>query len=160
MSASTAFRIESIPTFRAINGRFAVAEKELLEARRDEMRVLGAKARDIYQEEAPKKTGEFSRNIRYRTFVRSDSVGFTVSMPQPLGKWITDGTRPHVIRPRGQGYPLRFTVNGRTVYAYRVNHPGTKPNPFTERAAARFEPEGQKALNRISLRYIAKVTGK
>ena len=159
MTVSTSFRIEAIPTFREIGGRFAAANKDLLESRRDEMRLLGGRARDIWQEEAPKKTGEFARNIRFRTFVRGDRVGFTLSTPQPLKRWITEGTRPHVIVPRGQGYPLRFEVNGRTVFAYRVNHPGTKPHPFDERAAASFEPEAQQALRRISTRYIAKIVG-
>lgn len=34
------------------------------------------------------------------------------------------GTRPHVIRPRRKKV-LRFVVDGRVVFARRVNHPGT-----------------------------------
>lgn len=46
---------------------------------------------------------------------------------------VNDGTRPHVIRPRAKQV-LRFQVGGRTVFAKVVNHPGTKPNPFLDRA--------------------------
>ena len=42
---------------------------------------------------------------------------------------VHNGTRPHVILPR-RGQYLRFQVGGRTVYARRVNHPGTRPRPF------------------------------
>ena len=35
------------------------------------------------------------------------------------------GTRPHLIRPR-RGRVLRFEVNGRTVFAREVRHPGTR----------------------------------
>lgn len=40
------------------------------------------------------------------------------------------GTRPHVIRPRPPHRALRFVVDGRVVFATKVNHPGTKPNPY------------------------------
>jgi len=66
------------------------------------------------------------------------------------------GTKPHVIKPKGKGYPLRFNwggpgsykpktvrggkfrgpgkvVGGKPVRAMQVKHPGTKPRKFTER---------------------------
>ena len=66
------------------------------------------------------------------------------------------GTKPHIIKPRGKGYPLRFkwggpgsykpktvrggrfrgpgkVVGGKEVRAKQVKHPGTKPRHFTER---------------------------
>lgn len=39
------------------------------------------------------------------------------------------GTRPHVIRPN-TGRVMRFTSQGRIVYARRVLHPGTRPNRY------------------------------
>lgn len=46
---------------------------------------------------------------------------------------VNDGTRPHLIRPR-RAKALRFTVGGRVVYAKVVHHPGTRPNPFLDKA--------------------------
>jgi hypothetical protein len=51
----------------------------------------------------------------------------TVGSPLPYAKYVTQGTRPHVIYPRdkqalfwaGAAHPVRM-----------VHHPGTKPNPF------------------------------
>lgn len=66
---------------------------------------------------------------RRRVRVRSDG---------PRGGWRERGTRPHVI-PRGgsraqvaKGYPLRFVSRraGRVVFAWSVNHPGTRPRPW------------------------------
>ena len=49
--------------------------------------------------------------------------------------FVHEGTRPHVIFPR-RARALRFNVAGRTVFAAKVNHPGTKPRPFLREAAA------------------------
>jgi hypothetical protein len=49
-------------------------------------------------------------------------------------KFVHDGTRPHVIRPR-QAQALRFLVGGRVVYAKVVHHPGTRARPFLDQAA-------------------------
>ncbi len=160
MSASTTFRLEINPTFRELNGRFVAANRQLLEDRRDEVRLLGSQMVNYLQEEAPKLTGEFARNIRYRTFQQGDKVGFTTSSPQPLGRWIVGGTKAHEIRPRGQGYPLHWVKGGQHFYAYRVWHPGTKPNDYVGRARDRWQPDARQALARISLRYSARVTGR
>jgi hypothetical protein len=56
-----------------------------------------------------------------------------VSCNHPAVRFVLDGTRPHVIRPR-RAKALRFDMGGRTVFAKRVNHPGTKPNNFMAEA--------------------------
>jgi hypothetical protein len=40
-----------------------------------------------------------------------------------------NGTRPHIITPKNAKM-LRFTQQGRVVYARAVRHPGTKPNRY------------------------------
>lgn len=54
---------------------------------------------------------------------------------------VHDGSGPYTIRPR-KGKALKFEVDGRTVYARSVRHPGTKGRPWMRRAgeegAARF----------------------
>ena len=40
------------------------------------------------------------------------------------------GTKPHVILPKGDHEFLRFSVGTRVVYSRIVNHPGTKPNRY------------------------------
>lgn len=44
------------------------------------------------------------------------------------------GTRPHVILPRTASV-LVFKINGETVYAMKVNHPGSPKAPFVRPAA-------------------------
>lgn len=53
---------------------------------------------------------------------------------------VHDGSGPYIIRPKARrtrtGRPpmLKFEVNGRTVYARQVRHPGTKGRPWMARA--------------------------
>jgi hypothetical protein len=56
-----------------------------------------------------------------------------VIVDHPAAVFVAHGTPPHVIRPR-RARALRFTASGRVVFATRVNHPGTRPNPFLLRA--------------------------
>jgi hypothetical protein len=44
-----------------------------------------------------------------------------------------DGSEPHVIRPR-RAKALRFVINGRVIFAARVNHPGSRGTYFLTRA--------------------------
>ncbi|MDH6489676.1 hypothetical protein [Streptomyces sp. SAI-127] len=58
----------------------------------------------------------------------------------PKVRLVLDGTRPHIIRPRrakgrnNRPAALRFEVGGDVVFAKLVRHPGTRPNPFLQRA--------------------------
>lgn len=67
----------------------------------------------------------------------------TVGSNLEYAGFVNDGTPRHTIRPRGgrssrrnpnKPGMLKFTVGGRTVYAREVDHPGTRPNPFLDRA--------------------------
>lgn len=149
---SAVFRITSTPTFRDLRGRFARAEQTLLTARREEYRALGGRSRDVLAANAPRKTGAFAGGIRYRTFERGDAIGVTLSVPAPLGDFITLGTKAHAIRPVSASV-LRFEAGGETVFARGVNHPGTRPNPFIQRSLEQLAPEIDVAVRRISLRW-------
>ena len=58
---------------------------------------------------------------------------WTIGSDVDYARYVNDGTSPHVIRPKTK-QALRFKVGGRVVYARVVNHPGTRPNPFLDRA--------------------------
>lgn len=52
--------------------------------------------------------------------------------------YVNDGTPPHVIEAKDGGV-LRFKIGGKTVFAKRVNHPGTAPDKFIDRGEAKAE---------------------
>lgn len=168
------------PPLRDIRGRFAKADANLLKNKRDAARLLGRHWVEIAKDEAPERSGKFKGSIRFRTFQTGVNVGFTTSAAQPLGSYIVFGTRPHRIYPRRAGALYFFwgkvgmyTVvpkNG-TGFTGRsggkfwigkgyVNHPGTKPNPYTERAYGRWVVEMKEEINRIGAKFVIDITGK
>lgn len=60
--------------------------------------------------------------------------GFDVGPTADYGRFVNDGTRPHVIRSHGP-WPLRNRATGQ-VFGRTVHHPGTAPTYFVQRAAA------------------------
>lgn len=88
----------------------------------------------------PRIVANAKRRVNVRSGALKRSIGHSVSRRGPLvrllvfararhARFVHDGTRPHVIRPRN-ARALRFEVGGRIVFAQRVNHPGYKGNPF------------------------------
>lgn len=72
---------------------------------------------------------------KLRATISSSNVGWSGAIywsefrtNQPYAPFVENDTRPHVIEPRGQGYPLHWT-GGRygpgDHYAFVVHHPGT-----------------------------------
>lgn len=82
------------------------------------------------------KTGRLRADIETRKRTVVDGLQGEV------GNWGTryaaahhEGAQPHVIVPRPENKlgRLVFTVNGRKVFATRVQHPGNRPNPYLSR---------------------------
>lgn len=88
------------------------------------------------RQNAPVRTGNLARSIepdpiRFSGPFRVDT-GVTAHANYAAA--VHDGTRPHVIRPR-VARALKFQMDGRTVFAKSVRHPGTRARPFLRNAA-------------------------
>ncbi|MFB7496094.1 hypothetical protein ACFC09_15605 [Streptomyces sp. NPDC056161] len=57
-----------------------------------------------------------------------------VTCDHPAVRFTLEGTRPHLIRPRKRNGVLRFEAGGDVVFTRLVRHPGTRPNPWLQRA--------------------------
>lgn len=77
---------------------------------------------------APKRTGTLQSSLKWVSVGNVDVLWGVY-----YGKYVITGTRPHEIRPK-KAKALRFEIDGKVVFAKRVNHPGTKPNDFRVRA--------------------------
>ena len=79
-------------------------------------------------ENAPQgKTGDLSNSIMLESVSEDGTI--IISMNE-TGKLVEFGTPPHVIEAKN-GKSLHWKdKNGRDVFAKKVFHPGTRPNPF------------------------------
>lgn len=75
-------------------------------------------------EEAPVDTGFLKNSISYK--IEDDKI--IISMAD-YADYVEFGTPPHVITPKSKK-ALHWKENGEDVFAKKVNHPGTAPNPF------------------------------
>lgn len=108
----------------------------------------------VYKDEliraAPKKTGKYSKTHAYRTFNNGGAWGARFYAADPLAIFIILGTSPHPIwagnapgdRPYGYGIGRSNWSGKKALYwpgashpVTHVNHPGTKPNDYRNRAA-------------------------
>lgn len=159
---SASLIVKSIPTFRDLGGRFAKADRELLESKRDLIRGEGRQYVRIAGEEAPGGTGRtVARGISFRTFIQGETVGFKAFAGR-IGRFHQEGTGIYgplrrLIRPV-TAKALRFEIGGEVLFRMWVR--GIKPNKFMGRAYRRWIPGARKILRQISLRYARTLQGK
>jgi len=70
---------------------------------------------------------------------------------EDYGKFVRGGTKAHEIRPRLK-QALKFNIGGTDFFATKVNHPGTKPNPYHIRTAQNLRLQVQGIVNRMTRR--------
>lgn len=76
----------------------------------------------------PVDTGRLKNSISFNV---KDEDTIEISMAS-YGEAVEFGTLPHIIRPKSKK-ALKFKSGGETVFAKKVNHPGTQPQPFIRR---------------------------
>lgn len=90
--------------------------------------------------EAPVNKVRGGGNLRQSISSRMTGMASgVVEVGAEYGVFVHEGTRPHTITVRGR----KVLANKRTgqVFGRTVNHPGTKANPFLQRAADNSEQE-------------------
>jgi hypothetical protein len=84
----------------------------------------------LAQAQAPGSMGSY---VDWRMESGPSGPRGVVTCDHPAVRFVLDGTKAHLIRPR-RAKALRFEVGGRTTFAKLVRHPGTKANDFMGRA--------------------------
>ena len=150
----------------AIRSQFARLGKAPAQA----LAVTAEKVEDYIQSQLGRhaKTGALERSLGKKRIPGGWEVGHD-SRVAPYARFVHDGTRPHLILPKGGTYfsykdidggsvkkgikkggqtktMLRWAIGGRFIFARSVKHPGNKPDKWMERAAAQAPNIFRKAL--------------
>ena len=91
------------------------------------------------------KTGQLERSIFKARVQGGWEVGHD-NQVAPYAKWVHDGSRPHVIRPKDKTM-LRWPVAGGFAFAKRVQHPGYGGDAWLRRAANQALPIFERTVN-------------
>ena len=105
------------------------------------MRDLALVATAEQKRLAPVKTGNLRRSINVGRVTNTSAE--TIARAE-YAAYVEYGTRPHEIRPRNRRV-LRWKKGNTYVYARRVNHPGTRAQPY-------MIPGAQRAINSAQIR--------
>ncbi len=95
--------------------------------------------------EAPWRTGYLAQSI-------VKDVGILEASIKPLASYaifVERGTLPHLIRPVNASVLAFEVAGGGRVFTRLVRHPGTKPNPFMQRAADATEGEVKNVFDEL-----------
>ena len=105
------------------------------------------------------KQPKFEKEVQ----VGPDEVAVLVGTDNEIYRFVSEGTRPHVITPKGP-WPLRFKdtytaktlpglitsrsggASGGEVFAREVHHPGTEPRKFEETIGKKWQPKFKRRI--------------
>lgn len=97
---------------------------------------VGQELLSTVEQKTPRQTGHLASN--WTMTVNGESL--TIENDTPYATFVVDGTKPHEILPKNASV-LAFQINGTTVFAKRVHHPGTSPNPFVDESINLIESQ-------------------
>jgi len=96
---------------------------------------------EAIKEEVPKASGELGDSYNVDVEINGGELTLRAMTPLQRAEWIIHGTPEHVIVPT-VAEALHFQArSGDEVFTKMVHHPGTKPDDYIARAAARVADE-------------------
>lgn len=105
--------------------------------------VVAPVVQERLKQEAPvgkgPTAGRLRDSIRHERHVGTGNAQLVFTADTPYARFVLHGTGPHVIRPR-TARVLRWQGPAGPRFAQVVHHPGTRANPFPERAVRPLMP--------------------
>lgn len=98
---------------------------------------IGSGVRYRAKQVVPYKTGNLKTDIQvFDERIDSFSISVGNTKLAPYAKFVYFGTRPHVIKPK----KMKVLANKKSgqIFGKSVNHPGTKANPYLEKAFSEY----------------------
>ncbi len=130
-----------------------MSNKWFLKSATDEMTNLSFKgledfAKILKKEIAAGAPGSLKDGVvtRVKRIALKVEVASTHPSGEPVPAWVEFGTPPHVITPKTAKVLRWFDDSGKAVFAKRVFHPGTAPNPYFRRGVTRATKQVNRAF--------------
>jgi len=153
---------------KRLNDLIRAFERAPDEVKREMQLALRVALRDVQRRARAEhrfrtRTGNLERSITtkvlsdwpVRGLVALDPAVTRTADGRSYGVMVHDGTRAHTIRPRFKR-SLRWPDNSEFIFARRVRHPGTKPDPFLYKAAENERANINATFERYTLRALQK----
>jgi hypothetical protein len=115
---------------------------------------LAAYFLNVIKERTPRKTGDTAKSWTIHYHKSGDTVTWEIT---PDGKedivtFLEFGTKPHVIEPKDEDGVLVFEIEGETIFAKKVFHPGTKPLGFVRLTQEDLDKSVTEIIDRLHSR--------
>lgn len=94
---------------------------------------VGSEIASVAKSIAPYKTGNLKRDIKVISYSHKKAVVGNTKLA-PYAKFVHFGTKPHIIKAKNK----KVLATKGKIFGKKVNHPGTKANPYLENAANRY----------------------
>lgn len=121
---------------RSGSGGMGKAETIMAGAANKALREIGGVFTPALKANTPRATGKLANSSRFQVLGSNKDQrvevrqGAKTANGDFYGIFVRGGTRPHTIRPKKLGGVLVFEIGNRTIFAKKVEHPGTKANPY------------------------------
>lgn len=126
--------------------RWNTVARRLTTAIGEEMSAAVRAEAPVGKKEIGGHNGQLRDSITYHNKIGARSASVEIVSNVEYAEFVIKGTPPHVIVPV-QASRLHWVQGGNSYYRYRVNHPGTKPNPFPARALRPLTPRLQREMS-------------
>ena len=112
----------------------AELEKAILERLERVKMEIALRMEQKAVDRAPVNTGNLKASITSGVDGNFVWVGAGFKEEVNYARFVEYGTPPHVIKPTTEKKALRFKKDQNTILTKKVDHPGTRPNPFLRTA--------------------------
>ena len=144
-----------VPFVKRGHTKFLQFNRVMLDKTVSEAGRRGVRHAEQHPHFIPRSPRGLAKSNQYKILRTRKGRLLRLQNPKRHAKWIEDGTKPHVIKPR-RAKLLRFRAkSGALVFARKVNHPGTKPYRFLY-GGARVAGRHMGRLLKVGMRRLAK----
>ena len=113
--------------------------------------AVGKILKEAMEHEAPERTGALRRGIHYRTEGSGLQARARFYDDMDYTEFVIHGTKAHPIQAVNK---QALWWEGADHPVFSVQHPGTEPNPFPDRALTSIQPEVQAILEETGLAIV------